>query len=64
VAVLQKEVGSRNVRQALIELEESKIVESRRKGREKEYFLPFTDYSKTPDGVIAEEIWQALNQSQ
>lgn len=63
ISVLQKEVGSRNVRQALVELEESKTIESRRKGREKEYFLPFVNYQKTDTDAMHEDIWEALNQS-
>ena len=63
ISVLQKDVGSRNVRQALVELEESKVIESIRKGREKQYFLPNTDYSKSETEETLEEVWQALNQS-
>jgi predicted transcriptional regulator len=63
ISVLQKDVGSRNVRQALVELEESKVIESIRKGREKQYFLPNTDYSKCEVEETLEEVWQALNQS-
>jgi DNA-binding HxlR family transcriptional regulator len=60
IAVLQKEVGSRNVRQALKELEESKTIESRRKGREKQYFLPSVNYSKTNNSETLDDVLRAL----